>query len=616
MKGIKKSILLLCGIALLSFSLAAKDEKLERVEPAFWWVGMKNPQLQLMVHGNNIALLQPVITYAGVRVDQVIRVQNSNYLFLTLTILDNVTATAFNIDFQKDGISMARYAYKLLARRKGSAERQGFNNSDLMYLITPDRFVNGDPSNDSVANMYEKADRSSPGGRHGGDIAGIVNSLDYLKDLGFTAIWDNPVLENNQKDYSYHGYAITDFFKVDARFGTNEQYQKMGALASSKGIKHIMDMIVNHCGSEHWWMKDLPTADWINNGNKFFPTNHKKTALQDPYVSDADYRTMSDGWFVETMPDLNQRNPLLATYLIQNAIWWIEYADLDGIRMDTYPYPDRNFMSDWSCHIMNEYPNFNIVGEEWNGNPAIVAFWQKGKHNPNGYVSCLLSLMDFPLQENLAKSLNEPFSWNPSYETLANDFQYANPSNLVFFPDNHDMARFFSQVQNDFGLFKLGIIYTLTINRIPQIYYGTEVLATSPKERNDGLIRSDLPGGWKGDPINTFTNQGLSAQQLEAKAFIKKLANWRKTMSVIHTGKLKHFTPENNVYVYFRYNEGQTVMVVLNNSDKAAELDPKRFSEVTGGFTTGKEVISDKILSLKQAMTVPAKTGWVLMLGK
>jgi glycosidase len=600
----------------LSFAANAAPEKLDRVEPAFWWVGMKNPALQLLINGPQISNLQPVITYAGVRVDQVIRVQSPNYLFLDLTILDNKTATSFEIDFQKDGKSVLRYTYKLLARRKGSAERQGFNNSDLMYLITPDRFVNGDPSNDSVASLYEKADRSNPGGRHGGDIQGVINSLDYLKEMGFTAIWDNPVLENNQKDYSYHGYAISDFYKVDARFGSNEQYQKMGAIASSKGIKHIMDMIVNHCGSEHWWMKDLPTADWINNGNKFFSTNHKKSTIQDPYVSDTDYRGMADGWFVETMPDLNQRNPLLATYLIQNAIWWIEYADLAGIRMDTYPYPDKAFMSTWSCSIMNEYPNFNIVGEEWNGNPAIVAFWQRGKHNPNGYVSCLPSLMDFPLQENLANALNNPTSWNNLYETLANDFQYANPSNLVLFPDNHDMTRFFTQVQEDYGLYKLGIIYALTINRVPQIYYGTEILTTSPKERNDGLIRSDFPGGWKDDAVNAFTNKGLKPLQLEAKAFLKKLATWRKTAAVIHTGKLKHFVPENNLYVYFRYNEGQTVMVVLNKDTKDVELDPQRFAECIGSFATGKDVISDKTLSLKQKMMVPAKTGLVLVLGK
>lgn len=616
MKCTKNSVLLFCCLIFWSFSAHAAPEKLDRVEPAFWWVGMKNPALQLLVNGPQISNLQPVITYAGVRVDQVIRVQSPNYLFIDLTILDNKTATSFDIDFQKDGKSVLRYTYKLLARRKGSAERQGFNNSDLMYLITPDRFVNGDPSNDSVSSLYEKVDRSNPGGRHGGDIQGMINSLDYLKEMGFTAIWDNPVLENNQKDYSYHGYAISDFYKVDARFGSNEQYQKMGAIATSKGIKHIMDMIVNHCGSEHWWMKDLPTADWINNGNKFFPTNHKKTAIQDPYVSDTDYRTMADGWFVETMPDLNQRNPLLATYLIQNAIWWIEYADLAGIRMDTYPYPDKSFMSTWSCSILNEYPNFNIVGEEWNGNPAIVAFWQRGKHNPNGYVSCLPSLMDFPLQENLSNALNNPNSWNNLYETLANDFQYANPSNLVLFPDNHDMTRYFTQVQEDYGLYKLGIIYALTINRIPQIYYGTEILATSPKERNDGLIRSDFPGGWKDDAVNAFTNKGLKPLQLEAKAFLKKLATWRKTASVIHTGKLKHFVPENNLYVYFRFNEEQTVMVILNKDAKDVELDPQRFAESIGSFATGKDVISDKTVSLKQKMVVPAKTGMVLVLGK
>ncbi|MFN7117908.1 MAG: glycoside hydrolase family 13 protein [Saprospiraceae bacterium] len=610
------SILLLV-LTLCSTAAVAQKNTVQRLEPAFWWVGMKNPALQLMVYGPGISTLNPVINYNGVRIDEVIKVKSPNYLFINLTITDNQKPANFDIDFQKDGKSVTKYNYRLLAREAGSAERQGFNNADVMYLVTPDRFVNGDPNNDNVASLAEKLNRSFPGGRHGGDIAGMINSLDYIKDLGFTALWLNPVLENNQPEYSYHGYSITDFYQVDARFGSNEDYVKLSQLGKQKGIKMIMDMIVNHCGSGHWWMKDLPTVDWINYDNKFVVTNHRKSTIQDPYVASVDYKKFVDGWFVESMPDLNQRNPLMAKYLIQNSIWWIEYAGLAGIRMDTYPYPDKDFMTDWTCQIMAEYPNFNIVGEEWNGNPSILAFWQRGKQNPNGYTSCLPSLMDFPIQESLWNALypqSGDGAWNGLYEKLALDFQYADPYNLVVFPDNHDMSRFYSVVGQDLGMLKLGLTYVLTTRGIPQLYYGTEVLMTSPVERNDGLIRSDFPGGWQGDATNAFTEAGLTAQQKEAKAFIKKLANWRKNATVIHTGKFKHYIPENGVYVYFRYNNNQNVMVVLNKSEKAQTLDLGRFAESLSGYSKGKDVISDKNITLDKTLSVPAKTPMVLVL--
>lgn len=595
----------------------SKATTIQRVEPAFWWVGMKNTDLQLMIYGPNISTLQPVITYQGVRIDQITKVQSPNYLFINLTITDNQKPANFDIDFQKDGKSITKYNYKLLARETGSADRQGFTNADVMYLITPDRFVNGDPSNDNVTSLAEKANRAFEGGRHGGDIAGLTKSLDYIKDLGFTAVWVNPVLENNQPEYSYHGYSTTDFYKVDPRFGTNEDYAKFSKTAKDKGIKLIMDMIVNHCGSGHWWMNDLPTADWINFNNNFVPTNHRKTTIQDPYVADVDYRQFVDGWFVKSMPDLNQRNPLLAKYLIQNSIWWIEYAGLSGIRMDTYPYPDKDFMTNWTCQIINEYPNFNIVGEEWYGNPTIVAFWQRGKENPNGYVSCLPSLMDFPMQDALWQALDanaDDGSWNALYDILAFDFQYADPYNLVVFPDNHDMSRFYAIVGEDINYLKLGLTYIMTTRGVPQLYYGTEILMTSPVERNDGLIRADFPGGWQGDKVNAFTGAGLSAQQQEAKAFVKKLLNWRKNATVIHTGKLKHYIPENGVYVYFRYNTDQNVMIVLNKSNQPQTLDLARFSESLNGATKGKDVISDKTITLDKTLTIPAKTPYVLVL--
>ncbi|MDX1941741.1 MAG: glycoside hydrolase family 13 protein [Saprospiraceae bacterium] len=617
MKLIKVSLAAL--FLLFTTHLLATNSTIERVEPAFWWVGMKNPRLQLLIYGKDITMLQPVINYKGVRIEQVIKVESPNYLFINLLLTDNHNPTNFDIDFQKDGKSVQKYNYRLFAREPGSAERKGFNTSDVMYLITPDRFVNGNPSNDNVSGMKEKANRAFEGGRHGGDIAGMINSLDYIKDLGFTALWINPVLENDQPTYSYHGYSTTDFYKVDPRFGTNEDYQRLSRLAQEKGIKLIMDMIVNHCGSEHWWMKDLPTSDWINFDNKFVNTNHRKPTIQDPYTSQYDYKKFVDGWFVETMPDLNQRNPLMATYLVQNSIWWTEYLGLAGIRMDTYPYPDKDFMTEWTCQMMQEYPNFNIVGEEWVGNPALVAHWQRGKVNKNGYTSCLPSLMDFPLQESLRRALgsNNPGAWNASYEMLAMDFLYADPFNLVIFPDNHDMDRFYTQVNEDFDLFKLGIVYNLTMRGIPQLYYGTEALLSNSSRPGDhGIIRTDFPGGWKDDPVSAFTNKGLNDNQIAAKSFIKKLANWRKTADVIHHGKLMHFAPENGVYVYFRYNDSQNIMIVLNKNEQNQTLDLSRFAEIIKDYKKGKDIISDQEFMLDKTLSVPAKTPLVLVLEK
>ena len=353
--------------------------------------------------------------------------------------------------------------------------------------------------------------------------------------MGFTAIWLNPVLENDMPDYSYHGYAATDFYKVDQRFGSNEEYRALIAKAKDKGIKIIMDMILNHCGSEHWFVKDMPTDDWVNFGGEYVNTSHRRNTVQDIHASEYDKRMFSDGWFVKTMPDLNQRNPLLATYLIQNTIWWIEYSGLSGIRMDTYPYPDKDFMTDWTCAIRAEYPNFNTVGEEWVNNPAIVSYWQEGKDNHDDYTSCLPSLMDFPIQYALAQALVQEEKQYGSglielYKMLSQDFLYADPYSLVVFPDNHDMDRFFTQVNEDLDLFKMGIAYILTLRGTPQLYYGTEILMDNEGAPGDhGIIRTDFPGGWKGDEVNGFTGKGLSEQQKEAKAYIKKLLNWRKT---------------------------------------------------------------------------------------
>lgn len=610
-------LLLLATILTGAFRLSAADQ-ISRIEPPNWWTGMKNPKLQLLVHGNRINNLDPRIDYPGVTIDRVIKVENANYLFIDLVIAPATKPGTLRIDFLANGSIAESHNYALLEREPGSAERKGFDNADVMYLITPDRFANGDPANDEVAGMREKPNRANIGGRHGGDIEGIRKNLDYISKMGFTAIWLNPVLENDMQAYSYHGYSTTDFYKVDPRFGTNESYRQLSREAKTRGIKMIMDMIVNHCGTEHWWMKDLPMEDWINNARTYVETNHKKTLLQDPHGSEADKRIFTDGWFVPTMPDMNQRNDLMAVYLTQNSIWWVEYAGLDGIRMDTYPYPDMDYMSEWTKALMAEYPNFNIVGEEWHENPAIVAYWQRGKINPNGYKSYLKSLMDFPMQSALSQSLNMPEqygeSWSKLYETLSFDFLYPAPNDLVVFPDNHDMSRIFTQVNEDYDLFRMAVAYILTTRGVPQLYYGTEVLMKNPGTGDHGVIRSDFPGGWSGDAVNGFTGSGLTDRQKAAQAYVQKLLQWRKNATAVHFGKLVHFVPKGNVYVYFRFDSRQKVMVLLNKNREAATVDPARFAEILSGATSATDIITGKTIRIDATFQIPARSPMILQI--
>ncbi|MGQ1909735.1 glycoside hydrolase family 13 protein [Marinifilum sp. RC60d5] len=592
------------------------EYKINHLEPAFWWTGMKNSNLQLLVHGDNISELKPELDYAGVSIEKVSYVQNPNYLFIDLKLRDKVKAGEFDILFKKGKKTILNYTYRLLEREKGSANRIGFTSKDVMYLITPDRFANGNPNNDSVKGMPDTVNRKDKSGRHGGDIKGIIDHLDYILDMGFTSIWINPVLENNQPKLSYHGYSITDYYEVDKRFGSNEEYRKLSQLAKEKGIGLIMDMVVNHCGSEHWWMKDLPSQDWINCNGKFKRTSHKRTTVQDKYASKEDLKQFADGWFVKTMPDLNQRNEFLAKYLIQNTIWWVEYAGLQGIRMDTYPYPDADFMSRWTREVMEEYPNFNIVGEEWTTNPALISYWQKGKVNHDDYKSYLPSLMDFPIQNALVEALNKEETWSTGwiklYEMLANDFLYPNPDNLVIFPDNHDMARIFDQLNRNYESFKMAMAYILTMRGIPQIYYGTEILAKSDGGGDHGMLRSDFPGGWSGDKVNAFTGKGLSVQEKDAQDFLKKLLIWRKDNEIIHNGKLIHYAPDFGVYSYFRHTDNGKVMVILNKNKESVQLETKRYHEMIKGNEMAKDIISGKSFSMKDSIEVPARSAMIL----
>ena len=472
-------------LLLISFAAWPLQASSLRVEPPFWWSGFKETGLQLMVYGDGISDYHPAIDHPGVAIERVERVKSPNYLFVYLDIGAAVKPGEFDINFSKDS-EVLTYRYRLRQKNPDPAHTGGFSPADTIYLITPDRFANGDPDNDNIEGMGDEVDRTNPDGRHGGDIKGIADHLDYISDLGFTAIWLNPLLENHMPAYSYHGYATTDFYHVDSRYGSNEQYRELVSRARGMGIGVIMDMIVNHIGSSHRWMNDLPADDWLNFQGAPQITSHEHISEQDPYASAYDKRLYSDGWFVETMPDLNQRNPLLADYLTQNALWWIEYLGLAGIRMDTYPYPDKFYMSEWTRRVMLEYPDFNVVGEEWTDNPSGVAYWQAGKINRDGYVSQLPSLMDFPLQNALRWGLAtgegtklqdlRPVGLLYLYRALANDFVYPDPSALVIFPDNHDMSRIFTQLGEDYDLYRMALAYVLTMRGTPQIYYGTEIL--------------------------------------------------------------------------------------------------------------------------------------------
>jgi glycosidase len=619
----RKALILFLVLA-APLQVLATPSAIERVEPPNWWIGFEETGLQLLVHGSGVSDFEPTIEHDGVSIARVERVDSPNYLFIYLDIAPTTEAGSFDIVFRGEAGGLT-HRYTLLEKSSDPEHARGFDGSDAIYLITPDRFVNGDPANDSVEGMPDKLDREFKGGRHGGDIQGIVDALPYIRDMGFTAIWLNPVLENNVAEYSYHGYGATDFYRVDARYGSNEQYRELVQTAKAMGIGTIMDMIVNHSGETHWWMDDLPTPDWINMAAEPQVTSHQRYVNQDPHVSEADKRAYSDGWFVVPgMPDLNQRNPLLADYLTQNALWWIEYLGLAGIRMDTYPYPDKHYMAEWTRRLMLEYPDFNIVGEEWAGTPATIAYWQRGQVNRDGYVSHLPSLMDFPLQEAVWLGLtteykeelfdNSPGGLERMYRRLSMDFLYPDPDALVIFPDNHDMDRIFTQLEEDYDLWRMAMAYFVTMRGVPQIYYGTEILMDSTDDSSHGNIRSDFPGGWAGDPKNAFTGAGMAERELEAQAFLRTLLNWRKDAAVVHRGKTMHFVPEDRTYVYFRYDDEDSVMVVLNKNAGAVELELERFAERLKGYEAARDVVTGEAFRLDSALPMPGRSVRVLEL--
>ena len=605
----------------LSFLTLSIYAQIERVEPAFWWVGMKNPQLQLLIHGSDICNRKVIINYPGIKILKTNRACSPNYLFVTLEINSKIAkAGNFNIELTQPDKSKLSVTYELRNRKADSEKRLGFSSEDVIYLLMPDRFANGDTKNDNVDSQPEKADRTIDYGRHGGDIKGMKDHLDYIKELGATAIWSTPLLENNYSKYTYHGYAISDFYKIDPRFGSNDEYVDFVNTSHLKGLKVIMDMVSNHSGIWAWWMSDLPFEDWIHQWPTYTQTNSKFSTINDTHASTIDKKQFTDGWFDKMMPDMNQQNPYFWTYYIQNSIWWVEYANLDGIRMDTYPFNDRDAMAKWAKAITDEYPHFNIVGEITLDKSSELASWQKDAVNAQKYNSNLPAVMDFVLQKALSNCFNEhgkPWEdkgMNRLYGTVANDYLYPNINDLLVFAENHDTQRYNYLLESDLAKFKMAMSFLMTTRGIPQIYYGSEIGMTGNKDKGDGDIRRDFPGGWQGDSINAFTATGRTSIQNDYFNFLSKLLNWRKNKAVIHTGLLTHYVPDNDVYVYFRYNDKEKIMVIINNNETEQTMKTDRYAESLENKSTGTDVITGKIYDLKNSLTLPKESALILEL--
>lgn len=589
--------------------------KVDRIDPANWFVGMKNTSLQLMVYGENIRQADVTTDYDGVKIDSIVRLDSPNYLLVYLN-LEGVKPGEMTLNF-KNGKAVKKVKYELKAREKRGEERMGFTNADVLYMLMPDRFADGNPDNNDIKGMNPyKTDRSQPSLRHGGDLEGIRRHFDYFKELGVTALWFTPVLENNSPGGSYHGYATTDYYRVDPRFGTNDEYRRLTDEAHAKGLKIVMDMIFNHCGFEHPWIKDMPSKDWLNTpewlydrkdktkaevNRKYMQTTYKLTPTVDPYASAIDLKETVDGWFVPSMPDLNQRNPHVIRYLIQNSIWWIETVGIDGIRMDTYPYADADAMALWMKTIDEEYPNFNVVGETWVSDPPYTAAWQKDSKisQRNSY---LKTVMDFSFHAkiNQAKYENTDGSGNGMnriYENFVYDYLYPNPSSVMAFVENHDTDRFLGNGRDTTAL-KQAMAILLTVKRIPQLYYGTEILMNGTKEKTDGYVRKDFPGGFPGDDHNAFTAGGRTPEENAMFTWLSRLLHWRQGNDVITKGSQTQFIPYNGVYVIARRYNGRTVMTVVNGTGRTTVFAVRRYAEVIGHNTEAKDVLTDRTVSL------------------
>lgn len=610
--------ILLLALVLISMTMSAQV-KIDRIEPTDWYVGMKDPSLQLMVYGKDIRSADVKIDYPGVKIDSLVRLDSPNYLLVYLN-LDGAQPGTMKLQFTNNG-KKKTVSYVLKQRAMAGADHKGFSNADVLYLLMPDRFANGNPKNDVVKGMRDQnCDRKYPSLRHGGDLAGIQQHLDYFKQLGVTALWFTPVLENDwpadkTQNSSYHGYATTNYYKVDPRFGTNDEYKQLIAECHKQGLKVVMDMIFNHCSDYHPWNIDMPSKDWFNNPHYGLQTSYKLTPVLDPYASKVDLAETVDGWFVPSMPDLNQRNPHVIKYLIQNSEWWIETADIDGIRMDTYPYADRDAMALWMKTLDKEYPNFNTVGETWVTEPPYTAAWQKDSklQKKNSY---LKTVMDFSFYDKINQAKREETDgwWNGLnriYNSLCYDYLYANPSSVLAFLDNHDTDRFLGNTK-DSTMLKQGLALLLTMNRTPQLYYGTEILLNGTKEVTDGNVRKDFPGGFPGDTHNCFTKEGRTAAENGMFDWTSKLLHWRQGNDVIAKGKQTQFIPYKGVYVIARQYNGKSVMTIINGTRSDNKLSVARYKEIIGSHTTAKDVITGASVDLTKDIPLTQRQSLII----
>ncbi|GAB6982763.1 glycoside hydrolase family 13 protein [Prevotella dentasini] len=598
--------------------LVLNAQPITRIDPTDWYAGMKDTSLQLMVYGDGIKTSEVSIDYPGVKIDSLVRLDSPNYLLVYLN-LKGAQPGKMKINFRNKGKKFSS-AYRLEQREMAGDARKGFDNTDVLYMLMPDRFANGNPQNDAFKTMEDRdCNRNEPSLRHGGDIAGIRQHLDYFTELGVTALWFTPVLENNGpnngRHSTYHGYATTDYYRVDPRFGTNDEYRALTDACHAKGIKVVMDMIFNHCGDYHPWSKDVPSKDWFNHPGYGLQTSYKLTPVLDPYASKVDMAETADGWFVKSMPDLNQRNPHVMKYLIQNSVWWIESAGIDGIRMDTYPYADREAMAQWMKVLDREYPNFNTVGETWVTEPAYTAAWQKDSKlsDTNSY---LKTVMDFAFYDRLSMAKNEETDewWkglNRIYNVLCYDYLYANPSSVMAFVENHDTDRFLGN-GSDTAALKQAYALLLTMNRTPQLYYGTEILMNGTKEATDGNVRKDFPGGFPGDKADKFTREGRTAAENAMFDWTSRLLHWRQNNEVITRGSQTQFIPWHGVYVIARQQNGKNVLTILNGRKADNQLEAARYAEVIGRHTTATDITTGATVDLTKNIPLGPRQTMVL----
>ena len=617
-----RKALIILALSLLSIgTLSAKEKSpIQRAEPLSWWVGMETP-LQIMFQGHDLVNYQVTIKEQGygVTIAKVNKADSPNYLFVDVKIAKDAKVGDYTFVFT-NGKHKYNYIYSIAERRANSAQRESYNSSDVVYLIMPDRFANGDTTNDSTDNTQEKANREDPSSRHGGDIKGIINNLDYIADLGATAIWSTPLLVDDEPEGSYHGYACGDYYHIDPRFGDNNLFKELVTESHERDLKVIMDIVPNHCGISHWWMKDLPFKNWINNVDNPIITSHAMSTHFDPNASQADLDVLEKGWFVDSMPDMNLDNPYVLQYFKQWAVWWVEWSNLDGFRVDTYPYNEKIPMSEWVADVRKEFPNISIVGECWISAPAQLAYWDGGHVNKDGFSSNLPMIMDFPLRDAIIGGLNSQGSgWGEGmvkvYESLSNDFLFSDPRTLLIFMGNHDTPRITDLLGQDLQKLELATAMIATMRGVPQIFAGDELMFSSPNQQNISNhvdLRIDFPGGWEGDSINLFEATDRTKEQTELFDYTRKLLQWRKGAEVIHNGETRHFHSRDNVYCYFRYNTKEVVMVYINNSNENKSIDWSKYTEMTKGLATGLDIISDKKVTVGEETIVPSRSAMVI----